>query len=74
MQQLKAEVAGYKPKIIDVNRNGNVLDRMMSDDDSPIHVRPRYRSLQLGSSTMPESMQRPAGYPGSEASDMDGKD
>ena len=71
-QQLKAEVAAYKPKIIDVNRSGNLLDKMLSDDDSPINVRPRYRSLQIGSSTMAEPSSRGQGYDPNESADFEG--
>ena len=55
---MKAEVVAHKPKIIDVNKLGQTLDRLIREGDSVVSLRPRYRSLQLGSLKKDEKPQQ----------------
>lgn len=54
-QPLKSEVIAYKPKVGEVNKFGHSYDKLLKDDEYPINVRPRYRSLQIGSSSLMDS-------------------
>ena len=68
-QPLKADIIAYKPKIIEVNKYGHNFDRLQRDDDMPMTVRPRYRSLQIGSAPSTEQMSRRS-YEAPDASDF----
>ncbi|PIK37945.1 putative nesprin-1 [Apostichopus japonicus] len=55
VKPLKSEVIAYKPKVGEVNKFGHSYDKLLKDDEYPINVRPRYRSLQIGSSSLMDS-------------------
>ncbi|XP_033113685.1 microtubule-actin cross-linking factor 1-like [Anneissia japonica] len=49
VKPLKSEVSAYKQKVTDLNKLGQIFDKLMHEEESPVHSRPHYRSLQVGS-------------------------
>lgn len=69
LQPFKADVMAYKPKIIDVNKFGQTFDRLVKEGDSAVSLRPRCRSLQLGSMKRDDVIQQRRPVDTSEMSD-----